>query len=214
MRLGAALLFSLFAHAGLVMFSQIPGAATTLGASGMSLFGSSGLYRSAPAFQVTIGTANLPADAISPAQTTKPGAASERGFGSSAGVIGQNGSRDAGAGSRLAPPSESVSIPLPGTVYYRLSELDERPQIQTQTEPEFPLHVDPGVVGSVVLKLLIDQNGLVEDAIVVSSQPEGVFDVAAVSAFKKASFLPGKKAGKSVKTQLAIEVVFESRPFR
>lgn len=215
MRLGAAVLFSLFAHVGLLVLDQTPGEGSI---PTEAKAGASGAITSHPfggTLQVTMHmSASVPerdeGKSIESPQIFGVGSGSD--VGSDATVIR---SRDTVAtSSSLAPSETSISVPLPGNVYFRVSELDERPQIQTQTEPQFPLHVDPGVVGVVVLKLLIDQRGAVEDAIVISSKPEGVFDAAAVAEFRKAKFQPGKKAGRSVKTQLAIEVVFESRPFR
>lgn len=94
--------------------------------------------------------------------------------------------------------------------YHRPSELDEKPQIKTRTEPEFPLHVNPGTRGMVVLHVYIDRAGLVEKVEVARSQPRGVFDDAATSAFRKAAYTPGKRAGRAVKSRLTVQVDFQS----
>jgi TonB family protein len=94
--------------------------------------------------------------------------------------------------------------------YHKPSELDEKPQIKTRTEPEFPLHVNPGTRGVVVLHVYIDRAGLVEKVEVAQSQPRGVFDDAATTAFRKAAYTPGKRAGKAVKSRLTVQVDFQS----
>jgi protein TonB len=114
------------------------------------------------------------------------------------------------------PNTQAPLIPLEldADRYFRMSELDVRPLIRQQIEPEFPLTVDPGTSGNVVVRLFIDQEGRVVDVIAERAEPMGIFEDAAISAFRAATFVPGVRGGKPVKSQLALSVVFESRSLR
>jgi TonB family protein len=120
------------------------------------------------------------------------------------------------AASKTVPGTSESPLPdLPlGTRYYRLSELDERPRPKSQIEPEFPLTVDPGVVGAVVARLFLSTEGTVEDIQIEASTPTGLFDDAVLKAFRDASYSPGKKKGIAVRSQIRIEIEFRSTPLK
>jgi outer membrane biosynthesis protein TonB len=50
----------------------------------------------------------------------------------------------------------------------------------------------------------------VDQVSVLSAVPEGLFEKAAVSAFQNAVFSPGKLLGQPVKSQIVMEVEFQS----
>ena len=88
-------------------------------------------------------------------------------------------------------------------------QLDQRPQILTHVEPNFPtLALAP--VGRVVLALYIDEAGRVDRVAVETDDPNGAFAAAAREAFAKARFLPGMKGGVPVRALLRFEVLFGS----
>lgn len=90
---------------------------------------------------------------------------------------------------------------------YRAVGLDPPPRPLNDIEPEYPL--TQGLrEGVVVLRLLINEKGIVDEAIVVRSFPPGVFDSSAVVAFGSAKFSPGMFLGLPVKSQLTVEVEF------
>jgi TonB family protein len=91
--------------------------------------------------------------------------------------------------------------------YLPAEELDERPLIRSSVEPKFPPHA-PVASGRVVLRLLINEAGAVDEAIALSSAPPGIFDAAAVEAFAFARFTPGRKDGHAVKSALTLELRF------
>jgi TonB family protein len=64
----------------------------------------------------------------------------------------------------------------------------------------------------VVLRLLINEAGAVDEAVAVQSDPPGVFDEAAVDAFASARFTPGRKDGNAVRSALRIELQFGEGP--
>lgn len=90
---------------------------------------------------------------------------------------------------------------------YRAVGLDPPPRPLHDIDPEYPL-AQGGREGVVVLRLLINEKGIVDEAIVVRSFPPGVFDSSAVVAFGSAKFSPGMFLGLPVKSQLTVEVEF------
>jgi protein TonB len=91
--------------------------------------------------------------------------------------------------------------------YFMAEELDRRPLIQSQVEPQFPV-LALGPTGRVVLRLYVGEDGRVERIAVESGDPTGAFEAAARAAFAPARFLPGMKGGVAVKALLRIEVLF------
>jgi protein TonB len=99
------------------------------------------------------------------------------------------------------------SLGPPEPVYYRPAELDVRPRLTTRVDPVYP-QLAPPDGGYVVLRLLIGEDGWVEKALVVVADPVGYFEEAASEAFAKARFVPGRRGGIAVKSQLWIELKF------
>jgi periplasmic protein TonB len=97
---------------------------------------------------------------------------------------------------------------LPGEAYIPAEELDVRPLIMTHVMPEYPADIISGARGRVVLRLFISADGTLDNVQVAHAEPRGVFDQAAVDAFARARFTPGKKAGEAVPSLLLIEVTF------
>ena len=127
---------------------------------------------------------------------------------------GATGPESGLTGTRIANDSISVAPGPLSERYFSSRELDQRPEPLQQIDPEFPLTVDPGVRGSVVVRLLLDTAGQVEKVIPLRANPPGLFDEAVIKAFADARYTPGKIGNKAVKVQLVIEVEFESPPFR
>jgi TonB family protein len=93
--------------------------------------------------------------------------------------------------------------------YYPPSQLDTRPYLLTRVEPIYPQGAPPDG-GQAVLRLLIGEDGKVERAVVVSSEPVDKFGEAAAAAFGDAQFSAGKLNGVAVKSQLLIEMKFSA----
>lgn len=66
-----------------------------------------------------------------------------------------------------------------------------------------------GIEGFVILEVVISDRGLVSEARVISADPAGVFDQAAIEAVKKWSFRPGIENGKTVVGRIKQKVNFE-----
>lgn len=117
------------------------------------------------------------------------------------------------AGSPPATTTSADSTPralLPQPRYYLTRELDVRPGIMTRTEPEFPEAAARRFLsGRVVVRLFIGDDGRVEKVDVVTAEPPGYFEEAAVSAFLSSRFSPGLKNGRPVNVQMTLEVIFD-----
>jgi periplasmic protein TonB len=103
--------------------------------------------------------------------------------------------------------------PSAGPRYYRTSELDVHPGIKVRIHPEYPAAAARrGLSGKVVIRLYINEKGGVDRVETLRAQPPGVFESSAERAFRAARFAPGMKDKHAVKTQMTIEVNYESPP--
>ena len=107
-----------------------------------------------------------------------------------------------------AEPAAPASSP-----YYPVRELDVRPGITRNIEPEYPkAAARRSLSGKVVIRLYIDETGSVERVETLRADPPGVFEQSAERAFRAAHFTPGMKAGRAVKARMTIEVRYDSPP--
>jgi TonB family protein len=91
--------------------------------------------------------------------------------------------------------------------YFPGSELDRRPISMAPIEPEYPGNAGPDG-GYLLLRLFIGESGKVDRVVMLASEPEGVFDQAAMSAFGNARFYPGIRQGTPVKSEMLIELKY------
>lgn len=85
-----------------------------------------------------------------------------------------------------------------------------RPGIKTRVAPEYPdAAARRGLSGKVVLRLYINEKGIVDRVETLSAQPKGMFERSAERAFHAARFSPGMKNKHPVSTQMTIEVSFD-----
>ena len=88
--------------------------------------------------------------------------------------------------------------------------VDEPPRPQHTVAPEFPPRArKQGTTGEVRLSLLVGVDGRVRDVRVLSSQPPGVFDQAAITAVRQWTYAPATYDGQVVATRVTQPVVFE-----
>ena len=109
----------------------------------------------------------------------------------------------------LATPPPALPEPgLPAAPdYFAGGTLDPGPRPLQDVDPAYPEEAKQQE-GSVVLRLLISESGLVDNVAVVRAYPAGLFEQSALEAFSKAKFSPGKMLGVAVKSQITIEVMF------
>lgn len=105
----------------------------------------------------------------------------------------------------------SMEMPLiEDPTYYSAQEVDVHP---TALQAILPLYPDEAahanVTGSVVLLLLLDEGGKVQDISVAEANPPGLFDQSALDAFRNARFSPAQRQGRVVKSRVRIKVNYE-----
>ncbi|HEX2332892.1 MAG TPA: TonB family protein [Burkholderiales bacterium] len=107
-----------------------------------------------------------------------------------------------------APGFTQPAPALPAQPYVPADQLDVRPLIMTHVMPEYPADIVSGARGRVVLQLFISADGALDGLQVAHAEPRGAFEQAALEAFAKARFTPGKKNGEAVPSLVLIEVTF------
>lgn len=107
--------------------------------------------------------------------------------------------------------SNLPSLPLGiDTNWYLARQVDKHPKAIGSVRPVYPEAAQrDDIEGTLKLKLRIDDLGRVQDAEVVEATPPGIFDEAALSAFRKARFQPAMKDGRPVRYEAYIRVEFE-----
>ncbi len=105
-------------------------------------------------------------------------------------------------------PGSAPSETLPAAPQYRSAgSLDPGPKPLSDINPDYPARAGQQQ-GVVVLRLLINEQGVVDNVAVVRAAPAGYFEESALEAFGKALFSPGKLLGIAVKSQITVEVEF------
>jgi TonB family protein len=106
------------------------------------------------------------------------------------------------------PPIPTDASGLPAAPAYRgVAGLDASPAPLHDILPEYPPSAGQQE-GSVVLRLLINEKGHVDNVAVVRAFPKGFFEAASIAAFAPAEFSPGSFLGVPVKSQIMVEVHF------
>lgn len=97
---------------------------------------------------------------------------------------------------------------LPGDTRVDAQETPARPK--SRPKPTYPrLAQRQGIEGFVTLRLRIDANGAVQDAVVVGADPPGVFDEAALQTARRYRFTPARRGSEAVATTLQQTIRFE-----
>jgi protein TonB len=114
------------------------------------------------------------------------------------------------APSAPAIPAPPLANPSPiDTNWYLARQVDRHPKAIGSILPKYPEEArQRGQEGSLKLMVKIDDLGRVQDVEVVEASPPGVFDSAAVEAFRNARFQPAMKDGRPVRYQAYMRVEF------
>ncbi len=109
-------------------------------------------------------------------------------------------------------PSETIQMVPAGTdVYREADELDVQPVPLGPVMPVYPEAVlADGTSGYADLQLLIDETGRVHRIEVIDGSPPGVFDEAALAAFRDVPFSPGQKGSMPAKSRIVMRVSFDA----
>ena len=116
-----------------------------------------------------------------------------------------------GAATAHAGPSTPFSIGIDST-WYVARQVDVHARSMDSIVPNYPDQARRrNQEGSLKLRVKIDDLGRVRDVEVVEADLPGVFDEAALEAFRNARFQPAMKDGRPVRYQAYIRVVFKLR---
>lgn len=107
-------------------------------------------------------------------------------------------------------PIAGIEIPLSrDPTYYPARQLDVYPQLLAPIKLDYPDRAAAQRLdGNLLLLLLIDEFGIVNEASVVEAQPEGYFEEAALSVFRATRFSPAQKQGRPVKSRVLLQVSY------
>ncbi len=112
--------------------------------------------------------------------------------------------------SSAATPAPPLAIPSPiDTNWYLARQVDRHPKAIGSITPKYPEEArQRGQEGTLKLMVKIDDLGRVRDVEVVEAQPPGIFDDAALEAFRNARFQPAMKEGRPVRYEAYMRVEF------
>ncbi len=100
-------------------------------------------------------------------------------------------------------------LPLPAPAYYTTDQLTKRPQPVAAADLD-AVEIRPIVVsGKMILKLWINEFGVVADVLVETTELPGAFSRTAVAAFRGLRFVPGERNGQPVGAVMRIEVTYD-----
>ena len=107
-----------------------------------------------------------------------------------------------------ASPNDDTELRLTrDPTYYPAKQLDVYPQPLTPIKLNYPdTAAAQRIDGRLLLLLLIDEFGVVNEVSVVEAQPEGHFEEAALSVFRATRFFPAQKQGHPVKSRVLLQV--------
>lgn len=115
-----------------------------------------------------------------------------------------------------APAEKNANLPtieaplIEDPTYYTAKEVDVHPSALKAIWPAYPDEAASAkVTGSVVLLLLLDESGRVQEISVEEATPPGYFEKSAVAAFRNARFAPAQRQGRVVKSSMRIKVSYE-----
>lgn len=105
-------------------------------------------------------------------------------------------------------PSLGV-IEAPDLNYYPPAELDQLAKPVGEITPYIPLAEAQSVPdGRVLLMLLIDETGRVDEVQLLESNPPGMMDEVGLAVWRNTRFTPAMKGGKYVRSRKKIEITF------
>lgn len=107
------------------------------------------------------------------------------------------------------PGGEAPIFPVvmpPEPYYFLVDELTENPRVEVDISPELVFFVPNGMSQLAILRLLINEQGDVDQVMVEGSALPKETQHLMIDAFSKTKFQPGKIDGISVKSELEIEV--------
>lgn len=119
------------------------------------------------------------------------------------------------------PPLQAASVPAAppqvnpkvesgfGDGIFDLSGVDTPPKVQKYVPPVYPAGAKgKHIEGRVVIRCVVTARGKVKDMQVLSSEPKGYFEAAALKAVKKWTFIAAKLSGEKVSVYVDVPITF------
>ncbi|MCC6211432.1 MAG: energy transducer TonB [Burkholderiales bacterium] len=109
-------------------------------------------------------------------------------------------------------PARGIDVaPVPAPVFYSADQLTRRPEPTAQPDLHVPRKIARLVVGAVSLRLWIDEFGNVVSVEVTKSNVPATVSDLAVEAFRGTRFKPGEIEGRSVRSRIDVDVIYDPR---
>ncbi len=109
-------------------------------------------------------------------------------------------------------PAGPVARNVGGYSVYEDKTLDQRPSVTRRATPEYPARARRmNVQGVVTVQMVVDTSGKPQHCVVVTAQPDGWFEEAALNAAKRMRFMPGRLHGQPVNTLVMLPFAFRLR---
>lgn len=113
------------------------------------------------------------------------------------------------AGDFALPGFDVNQKELGGLEIFDIGDVDEKPQVQKQTQPRYPAAARrSGKEGFVVAEFIIDASGATTD-IQIKQSSDPVFNQPTIEAISKWRFSPGKKGDRVVKTRTRVKLPYQ-----
>lgn len=114
-------------------------------------------------------------------------------------ILSGEGITGTGTGIDIGIPDIGVEIlPVPNPTY-TAGEVDQAPRVLRSFHPQYPyLATRDGIEGWVVLRFVVDTDGVAGNVTVSAAEPEGIFEEAAMKAVVRYKFKPALKNGDAV----------------
>jgi protein TonB len=129
--------------------------------------------------------------------------------------VGSNLSQTLAIGNISKPSDLKDKFRVSSSLYdtaFRITEVDTPPQVLRSVPPQYPFQAKKNnIAGTVTLRFIVDTEGNVVEPKVTESEPEGVFEEAALAAIVKFKFKPAIKNGKPVDCIVNAPMKFEIR---
>ena len=103
-----------------------------------------------------------------------------------------------------------ADLPFPVDLqWYEARDLDVYPRALGSLDVPYPSSAQTDAPrGVVTLLVAIDEAGAVHDASVLSAEPAGYFEAAALASLRDAQFAPGERGGHAVRSKIVVKLRF------
>jgi len=109
------------------------------------------------------------------------------------------------AGADMA--ERGLALPAPDK-WYTASEVDVRAEPITEIRLRYPPELTERVIGTVRVRVFIDEGGIVRKLQIAAAEPSGLFEEAAKQGWQDVRFSPARRNGIAVKSQKLIELTY------